>query len=145
MVAERNVLPSKAGKKRGKKQATGSASPDTVERARKQPENGYDGVLVLGANLCVAQINALRAQLIMVLEADGPIVIEAAAVETADTATLQLLTAFVNTVRGQTRAVKWRQPSDVLQNVARLLDLDRFVGINGEFVRASTNQVCAAT
>ena len=119
-------------KKRGKKKAAGGtgASKAAKRRRKKQSTREPARTLVLGGKLCIGEVGALKERLTAALEADGSIVIDASGVEAVDTAALQLLTAFANSARGQSRPLEWQNPSAALQESAVLLDLDGSLGLN---------------
>ena len=56
------------------------------------------------------------------------VVIDAGYVESIDTAGLQLLAAFANSVRAQSRTVEWKNPTPEFCELADLLDLSESLG-----------------
>jgi anti-anti-sigma regulatory factor len=74
-----------------------------------------------GLDIAVAQ--ELYRRLEEALAAARPVVLEAAQVERADAAVLQLLWVFFQEAHTRGIAVQWRQPAPALRHAARLLDL----------------------
>jgi anti-anti-sigma regulatory factor len=68
-------------------------------------------------------VTAFQAELAERLDESGTVRIDAGAVERIDTATLQLLAAFVRDLRVDARAVEWVACSTVLRRAARSLGL----------------------
>lgn len=73
--------------------------------------------------LDIAIAAGLRDSLLQALQAQLPVVLQADAVSRADTAALQVLTAFLQDARSQGLAVRWETPSEPLRRAARLLGL----------------------
>lgn len=68
-------------------------------------------------------VNAFQAELAERLDESGTVQIDAGAVERIDTATLQLLAAFVRDLRADARLVEWLACSAVLRRAAQSLGL----------------------
>lgn len=79
----------------------------------------------LPAELSIAHLEPLRAELALAAATAAPIVLSAAAVERVDTAALQLLCALV--VAGH--AVQWQSPSARLVQAAELLGVIAHLGL----------------
>lgn len=139
MAVGHRTKASKVGRKRaGKKVANSARTTGT----KKVP--GIEGqTLVLEGTLGIKEVAGLKERLAVILEADGPITIDAARVENADTAVLQVLTAFVVTARSQSRSPKWKQTSEAFQELAGLLDLHQHLGL--ETTILVTNSTLATT
>lgn len=88
-------------------------------------------VVALSAELRIGNARALQAMLSEALASDGEIVIDATAVQSADSSGLQLLYAFVRDSKARGLAVSWRVSEKVLRRDAGLLDLDNALGLNG--------------
>lgn len=86
--------------------------------------------LALGEVLDISTSGELKASLVNALGSDAQVVLEADSIEKADTAALQLLSAFVNDAKAKGLAVQWRQPSAVLLRSAELLGLTEFLGLS---------------
>jgi anti-anti-sigma regulatory factor len=87
-----------------------------------------DGTTVtLASNCTVKDAGALKQSLLAVKDAQQPVVIDAGAVERVDTATLQLLCAFVRERMGHDREVTWRAPSGALREASRLLGVNELL------------------
>ena len=68
-------------------------------------------------------VTALQAELADRLDESGPVQIDASAVQRVDTATLQLLAAFVRDLRADARLVEWTECSAALRRAAHSLGL----------------------
>jgi ABC-type transporter Mla MlaB component len=68
-------------------------------------------------------VNAFQAVLAERLDDSGTVQIDASGVERIDTATLQLLAAFVRDLRGDARLVEWTACSAALRRAAHALGL----------------------
>lgn len=77
--------------------------------------------VTLAANCSIKEVAALRESLCAVLNAQEPVSIDASAVERIDTATLQLLYAFVRDRFAADREVVWQGVTGQLSEAARLL------------------------
>lgn len=86
-------------------------------------------VLTLGPELRIGTVHALHASLREALASGEDIILDAAAVQSADTAGLQLLYAFVRDSKQRGQSVTWREPNAVLRRDAGLLDLDTALGL----------------
>lgn len=80
-------------------------------------------VLALPAQCTLAQAEPLRTQLLRALARDGEVHLDAARVEAADTAGLQVLAAFVQQLRQQDRSVHWHNLAPALLAGAAQLGL----------------------
>jgi anti-sigma B factor antagonist len=76
----------------------------------------------LGRTLGIREVGDLRAQLLSAIEA-GPVVIDASAVEQADSAGLQLLVALERSLAARGEAVTYSATAPALLAAARLLGL----------------------
>jgi len=99
------------------------------------------GPVVLDSNPSIQNVAELREQLVVVCKSASGVVIDAGKVETIDTAALQLLSAFVNSVRGQSRTIEWSELSDVFRDMADLADLGRCLGI-GDGCTVEDDDLC---
>jgi len=77
--------------------------------------------ITLAANCSIKEVAALRAQLCAVVDSGDAVAIDASAVERIDTATLQLLYAFVRDRLNSDREVTWQGVPAALTDAARLL------------------------
>lgn len=71
----------------------------------------------------------LRNELAARLLNAGAVTIDASTVERIDTASLQLLTAFVREMRAASRPVEWLGRSDALERAATVLGLSAALGL----------------
>lgn len=88
-------------------------------------------VVALGAELRIGNAGALQATLCEALAAGGEVILDATAVQTADSAGLQLLYAFVRDSKARGVVVSWRTAQPTLRRDAGLLDLDKALGLHG--------------
>lgn len=95
---------------------TKKANPDDTGHSEKH-------IIQCGEVMDIASAAELKQSLVKALQSSQSIVLVAGQVERADTAALQLLSAFVHdaTFRGVT--VEWRDPSAALCQSAQLLGL----------------------
>ena len=85
--------------------------------------DGPQSEVALASNCTVKDAVALKKTLVAVKDVPQAVVINASAVERVDTATLQLLCAFVRERVGHDREVTWREPSAPLIQASKLLGL----------------------
>ena len=105
-----------------------AAKPDAESAAPGTPAAGN---IVLGSRPDIKTIDELQKELGAALAADGDVIVEAGDVETTDTAVLQLLAAFANSVRATSRTVRWNDVSPALKELAELTDLTSALGFEG--------------
>lgn len=84
---------------------------------------GVFRVIDCGEVIDIATTAELRTQLLAALESKQPVVLDAAQVERADTAALQMLSAFIQDANAQQQTVQWKAPSEALSVSAELLGL----------------------
>ncbi|HHQ14252.1 MAG TPA: STAS domain-containing protein [Chromatiales bacterium] len=99
------------------------------KRSRKAAGKASDGPLVLAETLELETIESLKAALAERLVSGAPVELDAAAVETVDTAAIQLLVAFTGKMKVNDQPVQWLNTSEALQISARLLGLERHLGL----------------
>jgi len=83
--------------------------------------------IALNSNCTVKDAVALKRSLMALKDAQDTVVIDASAVERVDTATLQLLCAFVRERVGSDREVLWRSPSAAVFEASRLLGVSELL------------------
>lgn len=88
-------------------------------------------VVNIGGALTIPNAAAMHAELRQALESAHAIVLDAAAVETVDTAGLQLLSVFVRAARDRGITTTWREPSGILRDGAKRLDLEKILRFPG--------------
>jgi len=88
-------------------------------------------VVQLEATLRIGSVGALYAKLRDAIDGAQQVTLDAARVESTDTATLQLLYAFVREGRERGIEVLWRAPAKQLCRDARLLGLSVEMGLSG--------------
>lgn len=85
-----------------------------------EPASGA-AAITLAANCSIKEVAVLREQLCAVVDNGEPVAIDASAVERIDTATLQLLYAFVRDRLNSDREVTWQGVPAALTDAARLI------------------------
>jgi anti-anti-sigma regulatory factor len=88
-------------------------------------------VVTCATSLDIAEVQLLYGQLQHLLTKRQPVVLDAAQVERADSAALQLLSAFVQEAQTRGMQVHWEQPSAALLDAVRLLDLGAYLALSG--------------
>lgn len=101
-----------------------------VAEAHK-PAAAIDPVIVLAANCSVKDAAALKTSLCAVAKEIAAVTLDTSAVERVDTATMQLLCAFVRDRIARKQSIVWRGESQVLQDAARLLGVGALLGFEG--------------
>jgi anti-anti-sigma regulatory factor len=81
------------------------------------------GVLALPAECTTADAGTLKARLTKLLAHRKPVTLDRGSVQRVDTATLQMLAAFVRDRRAQGLAVEWSGEGAAFMNAASLLGL----------------------
>ena len=89
-----------------------------------------DRVLVLGSNLTLSKLELLHECMLERSLHNGPVEIDGSNVEAIDTASIQLLSAFVNYAYSWINGLIWMSPSTALIEAAELLGLADFLGLN---------------
>jgi anti-anti-sigma regulatory factor len=85
--------------------------------------------IVLDAVITIAEAAALKDQLLPHINRKGEIYVDGSRVQSVDTAGLQVLLAFVRTLRGHDAVVHWTGVSDSLQETAELLGVASLIGL----------------
>lgn len=95
-----------------------------------------DPLVVLGANCSVKDAAALKTSLCAFSKHSDAVTLDVSAVERVDTATMQLLCAFVRDRGGRNQGVAWRGESQALQDAVRLLGVGALLGLETKGVAA---------
>ena len=82
------------------------------------------------SRLDISMSESFKNDLIKALDGNEAIEIDTANVEYADTAVMQLFTAFSIKAKEQSMDVQWKQPSDAFISSANLLGLTDLLGVN---------------
>ena len=85
--------------------------------------------VALAANCTVKDSAALKASLCAVADVNESVVLDAGGVERIDTATVQLLCAFVRDRAGRNQSVAWQHASSALLEAARLLGVQSLLAL----------------
>ncbi len=109
--------------------------------SKKSAIAGLDPV-VLDNQPGIKNIAELKDQLTVAHNAEAAVVVDAGNVDSIDTAALQLLVAFANSVRKQSRTIEWRQPSNAFRDMAELVDLSQCMGIDDNAVTEEDDGLC---
>jgi len=86
--------------------------------------------LVCNAVMDIATVADLKTQLQEIASRSGAVVLDGSQVERIDTAALQLLASFHREMTRVGSPPEWQSPSNVLRQSARLLNLDRHIGLD---------------
>ncbi len=134
----------KSGRKRSGKKTVRKKAPAKKVRAKKAARKKAGGAnesrgettsptataaepsaatVILDRHHDIKTIQELRERLDTAYAAGGDIVLDGAAVESMDTAALQLLLAFGSSVRKQSRTVRWSEVSEAMRELADRTDL----------------------
>ncbi len=108
-----------------------AAEPAAVEPASAPAEStAVDPLIVLAASCSVKDAAALKTSLCAVANEGGAVTLDASAVERVDTATMQLLCAFVRDRSARNQSVVWRGQSQALQDAVRLLGVGALLNLD---------------
>ena len=83
-------------------------------------------------SMTIRNVTTFPSELAQQLDESGPVRIDASGVERIDTATLQLLAAFVRDMRTDGRAVEWVECSTALRSAASSLGLESALSLSGQ-------------
>ncbi len=100
-----------------------------MTQTSKSVKKKTDTVVTLNSTLQLIEIDKFVLQLQESITSKNKIGINAQSVEIIDTASLQLLCAFVNQTKLTGQSIYWIKPSDALITCARLLGLEKHLGI----------------
>ena len=112
-----------------------SAEP-VVAEAVAEPVAVGDPIVVLASNCSVKDAAALKSSLCAFSNHGDAVTLDVSAVERVDTATMQLLCAFVRDRSGRNQSVAWRGESAALQDAVRLLGVGALLGLETKGVAA---------
>jgi ABC-type transporter Mla MlaB component len=127
------------------KTAAAPAAPAPVEVEVATPiEAATVPVVALPANCTVKDAAALKQALCGVAGSSETVTIDVAALERIDTATMQLLCAFVRDRAARSQHVAWRGTSQALEEATRLLGVSALLASGGESGKAADNLGAAA-
>ena len=130
-----------AGKKAAKKAARAGKRSSTRSK-RKKPTKTDAGTVVLATHPGIKNTAEIKDQLAAAHSASSEVVVDAGKVESIDTAALQLLVAFANSMRKESRTLEWRQTSTVFCEMADLLGLRESLGIVGASASEEDDGLC---
>lgn len=100
---------------------SGNDEGDNVSNAAAAGGSTSDSIVALASNCTVKDAAALKDTLCAVLDSDVAITLDISSVERIDTATIQVLCAFVRQRGAAARSVVWSGTSDAVEEAARLL------------------------
>lgn len=89
------------------------------------------GPFSLPAECTLADAAELKTRLAKLLQSVKPVTLDVAAVQRVDTASMQVLTAFVRQRQERGRAVVWSGDSPAFTQAARILGIDTVLGLTG--------------
>ena len=99
------------------------------KKTKKKTGKKAAGPIVLAKRATIGKIEELQEQLSAALDQKSDVEIDASNVEAVDTASLQLLVAFVNSRWKQEKSVVWKEPSDEFISRTGLTGLTEVLGI----------------
>jgi len=97
-----------------------SRRPKAARAASRRPDHS---VFALAAECTIADIAPLKASLAGLLEHPSAVTLDVAAIQRIDTASMQLVAAFVRERESHGHQVEWRGSAPVFGSAARLLGL----------------------
>ncbi len=101
-----------------------------------EPTQAGEPIVVMAANCSVKDAAALKVSLCAIANQSIDVTLDVSAVERVDTATMQLLCAFVRDRSGRQQNVIWRGESQALQDAVRLLGVGALLGFEPKGVAA---------
>lgn len=116
-------------KKAGKAVKKSSEAPAGKKTEKKEGGSGGERKYTLDSVLVINNAQTIHGQLNALVDAGKNVVIDASAVEMADTCVLQLLTAFVMKLQAEDLKATWLDPSSELLSRAKMLDLSEKLGL----------------
>lgn len=116
--------------------AEAAAEPALEETVVVEAAVVGDPIVVLAANCSVKDAAALKTSLCAFSNHGDAVTLDVSAVERVDTATMQLLCAFVRDRSGRKQGITWRGESPALQDAVRLLGVGALLGLETKGVAA---------
>jgi ABC-type transporter Mla MlaB component len=101
-----------------------------------EPAVAGEPIVVLASNCSVKDAAALKTSLCAFSNHGDAVTLDVSAVDRVDTATMQLLCAFVRDRSGRNQSVTWRGESAALQDAVRLLGIGELLGFETKGVAA---------
>ncbi|NVK39511.1 MAG: STAS domain-containing protein [Gammaproteobacteria bacterium] len=86
----------------------------------------------LGTRCTIVKAEELHAQMENLIQSGNDVEIHASNIEQIDTSALQLLLSFHQALQADNRKLSWPNPSEHLVATAKLLGIDRQIGISGQ-------------
>jgi ABC-type transporter Mla MlaB component len=108
------------------------SEPVAVEVSAPVEATPAEPVIVLAANCSVKDAAALKSSLCAFVNESAAVTLDTSGVERVDTATMQLLCAFVQDRSARNQSVLWRGVSQALNDAVRLLGVAALLGFNEE-------------
>ncbi len=100
-----------------------AVEPTPAAPVAETPAAAAGNTVTLAASCSIKEVAALHRSLVEAVGAEGPVCIDASAVERIDTATLQLLYAFVRDRVTADREVVWQNVTGALSESARQIGM----------------------
>ena len=110
------------------KESTKRTAEDSMGSDTEQEQ--ADSVVTCPSSLDISQVQELHTKFNQVLEAGEPVLLDASMIERVDAAGLQLLCTFIQQAEVNELEVKWQEPSNALQESAKLLGLSDHLNFN---------------
>jgi len=131
-----------APQKRARKKAASSVKRVAKVKTTKESVSAGLKPVVLGYKPGIKNIAELKDQLTAAYGTGSAAVIDAGEVESVDTAVLQLLVAFANSLREKSGTIEWNEVSNVFRELADLADLSQCLGLSDESVAENNDSLC---
>lgn len=77
----------------------------------------------------ISMVAGMKLQLVEALESGQPVILDGKQVERADTAALQVLSAFFHDATARKQSIQWRDPSETLNRSSMLLGLSGLLNL----------------
>jgi len=129
-------------KKKAGKRVAARTKPCAKQETIKKSAAAKPGPIILVGSPGIKTIAELEVILAKAHGGASAVVIDASGVESIDTAALQLLVAFMNSMREQSRTIEWKEPSSEFRKMAELADLSRGLGIDDNVVTEEDDGLC---
>ncbi len=101
--------------------------------ARKKPARRTKAAARIECEACleIAQAETLLAAVNKALEQPDPVVVQAGQIETITTPCIQVFCALARALQSREQHIQWESPSQKLQDVAKILGVQKTLGLPG--------------
>jgi anti-anti-sigma regulatory factor len=101
-----------------------------MRMSNKSDTSAYE--IIFEESMDISKVSDIRSQLIGALESGPSVILDGKQVERADTAALQVLSAFFLASGAQEKSIQWRDPSESLFRSAELLGLSKLLNLEND-------------